>query len=176
LDTFGFTLTLVHEETPLATIIDFPKLGKTYKAYRHQGATVNEMPIHVRKGVSEKGLFATSDDYAFKMSNRQEVLPYLRELPCIVRTQTDIHAYCLVAEGKFMGKFDAAGALWDLWPGYLLITEAGGECLFFPAENPTDDLAGSMLLGSRETVRQVFSGLQAKFPHFSNTFTYVFKR
>jgi len=39
LDTFGFTLTLVKENTALAAAIDFPKLGNTYIAYHGHGVT-----------------------------------------------------------------------------------------------------------------------------------------
>ncbi len=160
IETFAFVLTLVNHDEAVAAIIEFPRLGKTYKAYQNRGATVNDQPISVKKHDASHAVFAVSDRYTFDMTNRQHILDALHKTPFITRTYTDIFGYSLVAEGKCAGKFDAAGAMWDLWPGYLLIKEAGGDCLFFPVEDPTEDLAGSMLVGSYETVQYVLDYLQ----------------
>lgn len=178
IDTFAFTLTLVHGNEALATVIDFPRLDATYQAFKNRGAFKNNQRIRVSDNPSEKSVFALSDDYTFKMVDRQTSLHSLRELPFIVRTQTDIHAYCLVAEGKCIGKFDAAGGLWDLWPGYLLIKEAEGECHFFPIDKGSEDLAGSMLIGGKKTLDIVLQHLRKDplknpLPH---SFSYPFKK
>lgn len=161
LDVFAFTLTLVHKGKALATIIDFPRLNKTYTAYAGKGAQLNGNTISLKNAIkSEKGIFAMSDDYTFSMTKREKLLDELRRLPFITRTITDIYGYCMVAEGKCAAKFDAAGALWDLWPAHLLITEAGGKCLFFSVENPTEDLAGSMLAGSEDVIEKVYQTIR----------------
>lgn len=160
-DTFAFTLTLVKNGEALVTAIDFPRLAKTYKAYLGRGAFLNENPISLENALrTEKAILALSDQYTFEMTERKEVLEKLRTLPYIPRTVTDIHGYCMVAEGKCIAKFDAAGALWDLWPGYLLIREAGGECLFFSLPEQTEDLAGSMLVGHPEVISVIHAILQ----------------
>jgi myo-inositol-1(or 4)-monophosphatase len=165
LDTFAFTMTLVHDNEAVAALVYFPRLEKTYTAFKDGGAFLNgkKLSIHARPQ-HPKMVFAVSDRYTFEMVERENVLKTLLELPYITRTITDIYGYCMVAEGKCGGKFDAAGALWDLWPGYLLIQEAGGECLYFPVENPTDDLAGSMLIGNKRVVSEVYESLKALLP------------
>lgn len=163
LDTFAFTLTLTHKSEAIATVIYIPRMNKTYKAFKSHGATLNDHPIKMKRTVTgPKSVFAVSDDYTFAMTERSEVLKHLRTLPYITRNITDIYGYCMVAEGKCIGKFDAAGALWDLSPGYLLIQEAGGKCLYFPMPQPTDDLAGSMLIGEAAFVDDVYQYLRNK--------------
>ncbi|MCH9620250.1 MAG: 3'(2'),5'-bisphosphate nucleotidase CysQ [Chlamydiales bacterium] len=152
IDTFAFVLTLVGQGEALATVIEFPRLEKTFKAYKGRGATMNGSAIFVKNSDPSYSIFAVSDHYTFSMTNRHSILSALQDSPYIIRTYTDIYGYSLVAEGKCAGKFDAAGGLWDLWPGYLLIKEAGGECLFFPVEEPNADLAGSMLVGAPNTI------------------------
>lgn len=173
LDTFAFTLTLIKGNTPLATVIDFPNLNTTYIAYKKLGATKNGENIHMRNSPQKpKAILALSDDYTFDLANHPEILKHLRQIHYIPRTITDIYGYCLVAEGKCIAKFDAAGALWDLWPGCLLIEEAGGKCLFFPHENPNVDLAGSLLVGDENIVHQIHDyleeRLEKKLPKFHN--------
>jgi len=166
LDTFAFTLTLVENNKAIATTVYFPCLKKTYIAYSGLGVTLNNEPISMENiHLDDKAIIAISDDYTFDLTDRAAVLQELRKLPYIPRTITDIHGYCLVAEGKCIAKFDAAGALWDLWPGHLLIEEAGGKCLFFPVKNPTEDLAGSMLVGHPEVIQNVYERLQATIHH-----------
>jgi myo-inositol-1(or 4)-monophosphatase len=157
-DTFAFTLTLVKNSEALATVIDFPRLSRTYIAYLGLGAFLNQKPITLKGALqSEKPIFALSDQYTFEMTQREAVLHKLRSLPYIPRTVTDIYGYCMVAEGKCIAKFDAAGALWDLWPGYLLIREAGGKCLFFSLPQQTEDLVGSMLVGHPEIIDRIYT-------------------
>lgn len=165
IETFAFVLTLVNQHEALATIIEFPKLGKTFKAYKNRGATMNDKSISVANQINSHSIFAVSDDYTFGMTNRNDILDALHKSRFIVRTYTDIYGYSLVAEGKCAGKFDAAGALWDLWPGYLLIKEAGGDCIFFPVESPKDDLTGSMLVGSKETIKYIMDHLKVNLTH-----------
>lgn len=152
-DTFAFTLTLVKNSEALATVIDFPRLSRTYSAYLGRGAFLNQKPISLEHALqSKKPILALSDQYTFEMTQRETVLYKLRTLPYIPRTVTDIYGYCMVAEGKCIAKFDAAGALWDLWPGYLLIREAGGKCLFFSLPQQSEDLVGSMLVGHPDII------------------------
>ena len=173
LDGFAFTLTLVQGSKALATIIDFPRLSKTYTAYSGKGAWLNGKPISVPRALKgEKGVFAISDDYTFAMTGRRPILEKLHNLPFILRTITDIYGYCMVAEGKCVAKFDAAGALWDLWPGYLLITETGGSCLFFSVINPTPDLAGSMLVGQKEVIEEIYHHLKTTDPGLPDPLLY----
>lgn len=163
LDTFAFTLTLVKGDSAIATIIKFPRLERVYTAYSGQGVRLNDKPIKIGNALkNEKGIFALSDNYTFSMTNRETVLKELHQLPYVVRNITDIYGYCMVAEGKCVAKFDAAGALWDLWPGHLLIEEAGGKCYFFPLKNPTEDLAGSMLIGDPAIVDKIYHTLKEK--------------
>lgn len=164
LDTFGMTLTLVKDNVPVATIIDFPRLLKTYIAYRNQGAYRNGKPISMHNQCAEGShlVVAHSDRYAFALANRKNVLNSIEDLPYVTRTYTDIYAYSLVAEGKCSAKIDIAGALWDLFPGFLLITEAGGSVKFYPADNPNSDLFGSMIVGQKKTVENIHSILYQK--------------
>lgn len=171
IETFAFVLTLVSHQEAVASVIDFPALGKTYKVYKGQGATMNDKPISVLKKATPHSIFAVSDNYTFGMTDRVGILDAIHKTPFVVRTYTDIYGYSLVAEGKCAGKFDAAGALWDLWPGYLLIKEAGGDCLFFPVENPIADLTGSLLVGSTETIKYIKDHLQnhKQLPEFTTS-------
>lgn len=160
LDFFAFTLTLIHKNTPIATIIYFPKMEKVYKAIKGEGAFCNDQRIHVKKGsLSDYSVIARSDDYVFKKYPSFQKLEEINKIPCIVRTYTDIFGYCLVAEGKCSAKIDAAGALWDLFPGILLIQEAGGVLSFYKLDNATDDCYGSIIVGNKECVEYLHKKL-----------------
>lgn len=156
LDTFGLTLTLVKKREPIATLIYFPKLSAVYTAYLNEGAYKNGNSLKLGTTlITKHNIIAHSDDYAFQLTNRESILKSLKRLPYVSRSYTDIYAYTLVAEGKCIAKVDAAGALWDLFPGLLLIREAGGYARFYPIKESTDDLYGSMIVGQKAVVEQI---------------------
>lgn len=160
LDTFAFTLTLSHGLSPLAMIAYFPRLDKTYHAIEGQGAYCNGQPIKVRiDEINTHNVIARSDDYVFKTYNSPHTLEQLSTFPAILRTYTDIHAYCLAAEGKITAKIDAAGALWDLMPGMLLMLESGGFSSFYFMDTPTEDCYGSLIVGSETVVKRIHDHL-----------------
>lgn len=160
LDFFAFTLTLIYKNIPIATVIYLPKMKKIYKALKGGGAFCNGQRIFVKNGsLSEHSVIARSDDYVFKKYPSVQQLEEINKIPCIVRNYTDIYAYCLVAEGKCSAKIDAAGALWDLFPGILLIQEAGGIVSFYKLENATNDCYGSLIVGNREIVEYLHTKL-----------------
>lgn len=160
---FAFTLTLAHEDEPIAAVIHLPKLFKTYTALRGKGAYCNERKLDLRSrpAPDKHSVLAHSDAYTFELVSRTSVLDALRKQPYILRSYTDAFGYCLVAEGACVAKFDAAGALWDIWPGYLIIKEAYGACVLYKVPNPTPDLYASVLVGQTTIVRELAQQLTA---------------
>lgn len=164
LTTFGLTLTLVKDLEPLVTLIFFPKLNETYTAYKGYGAFLNgkKITINSYNSKDKHKIIARSDSYVFRNYNSKQALEKIEQLPFYIRTYTDIHAYSLVATGKIAAKIDAAAALWDLFPGILLIKEAGGVYYFYPAENSSNDHYGSLILGHKSVVEELHEKLHGK--------------
>lgn len=160
LDTYALTFTLVRKRDPLATLIYVPQRREYYYAYKGCGAFHVEMLSNVSQQIKIQDthldkhmIVARSDDYAFDYLNRADLILRCRQVPAVVRTYTDAFAYTQVALGKYQAKLDAAAALWDLYPAYLLIREAGGEFMIYMAPTPTSDLFCSCLSGSKAAVQ-----------------------
>lgn len=98
----------------------------------------------------------------------QSFFAITQNLPLIFRTYTDVYAHCCVAKGQYVGKVDIAGALWDIFPSFLLIREAGGHVRFYPAERPTTDLYGSLVVGTHQFVETFHSHLPAGTVSYEN--------
>lgn len=167
LDTFAFTLSLVKNREPLASLIYLPTKAQAYFAYKGQGAFCNnlltgeENKLVIKDHPLERShIVARSDDYAFKYLQRENMLSRCQDIPAIVRTYTDAFAYTQVAAGKYKAKIDAAAALWDLYPVYLLTREAGGEFVIYLAENPTSDLFCSCLAGPLQVINVIRSAVE----------------
>jgi fructose-1,6-bisphosphatase/inositol monophosphatase family enzyme len=154
---YTFVATLVKDEsTPLAAVIVAPLLGKVVQASLGGGTWINGKRADLlANSPSESSVYAVSDDSTFGMVDRQEILAALRRLPNPIRTYTDAFGHSLVAEGLCALKFDAACAEWDRYPAELVVSEAGGETVFFPVASPNPDLCGSLLVGHPQAVARV---------------------
>ena len=156
---FGFTLTLVRDLEPIATLIYFPSDDTKYEAFKGQGAFFNGKKFTLDLANHEHQIIARSDSYIFRHYKGAQDLDKIEQLPFYVRTYTDIQAYTFVASGKIAAKIDAAAALWDLFPGVLLIKEAGGVYFFYPADDPTHDHYGSVIVGNKFIVEYLHNTL-----------------
>lgn len=163
LNTYGFTLTLARATKPIATLVHFPKLKQTFTAFLKRGLTYNgtEITIPPLDKLADFRVIAQSDSYVFNVYHKEFLKEALDALPGIKRTYTDIHGYSLSALGQCVGTVDAAGALWDLLPGFLLIREAGGETLFVPAETPELDHYGALVVGPKGFVDEFQKKLES---------------
>ncbi|MFU7502428.1 MAG: inositol monophosphatase [Candidatus Tisiphia sp.] len=160
LDTFGLTLSLVDGFDVIASIVYFPKLSITYIAIKGKGVTVEGRPLqHTKNSNNSHIVVAHSDLYTFKLAQREKILTYLHNSDFIPRTYTDIYGYSLVAQQKCAAKIDAAAALWDLYPGFLLARESEVKTVFIPANNPSEDLYGSLIFGNEEIVDKIINDL-----------------
>lgn len=173
LETFGLTLTLVKKYQPIATLVYFPKQQKIFTAYAGEGAYCNGKELKIsQEQPGSHSILARSDDYAFDYLDRRNFISVANNLEMVVRTYTDIYAYTMVLQNQCFAKVDAAAALWDLFPSFLLIREAGGDVMFYPAADPTDDLYGSLISGNSSVVHKFDKHLSQYFdsnkPKFLN--------
>lgn len=156
MDSFAATLTLSFGLTPLASLVYFPKTKNTYISYLEHGTFKNDVKIRIPIFEEEKfQVFCHSDIYTFELSDRLEWLDIIKKGGYVPRTYTDIFGYSLVADGGAVGKFDAACAIWDMLPAFLLIKEAGGEVVVYMHKNPTLENVCSMLVGSKNVVEKI---------------------
>lgn len=161
MDSFSLVLTLIRDDVPLAMMAYFPRRSQMmFTAFKGRGAFCNQRRLCLQPvEFSKHPVIAVSDDYTALLAghDRQELLEYMRatfrdvatsDEGCVVRTITDMFAYCAVAQGHVAANFELAAASWDAAPGTLLIKEAGGEALFIPVDHAVEDLAGTNIVGA----------------------------
>lgn len=156
IDLFAVTLTLSFGLTPIASLIYFPKTKNAYVSYSKQGTFKNNVNARIKNSEEEKFcVLCHSDIYTFELSGRLEWLDVIKKVGYIPRTYTDIFGYSLVVDGCAVGKFDAACAIWDMLPAFLLIKEAGGSVIIYMHNKPTLENVCSMLVGSKDVVAKI---------------------
>ncbi|GHT90898.1 histidinol phosphate phosphatase [Alphaproteobacteria bacterium] len=165
---YGSTLTLADGINPLASMVYFPVYKDRYISYLGNGAFKNNQKISIaNRGEENFSVICHSDLYTFELSQRTEWLYVIQQMDSvprnfIPRTYTDVFGYSLVADGSAVAKFDAACAIWDLLPVFLLIREAGGSTVIYMNDNPTCENFCSMLSGEKSVVKKIHSELKAK--------------
>ncbi len=130
---FGVSLALLADGKPMLSIVDFPALGRTYRAIQGQGAWRGRERIAVSKtdsliqSIVAVGDFAVDGDVKGKNSERLGVLQQLSGLSLRVRMQgTAALDLCMVADGTIDAAILLSNSPWDVQGGALIVLEAGG--------------------------------------------------
>jgi myo-inositol-1(or 4)-monophosphatase len=127
---FATMLALVDEGEPVAAAISLPAMGEHYYAERGAGAYLNEQRIFVSPETELADMLAAySIDWNPDIEQtRREALALARLVPAVrnVRATNCVVDDCFVASGRLGAAVNESMKLWDLAPGALLVTEAGG--------------------------------------------------
>lgn len=174
LNFFGVTLTLSRGVNPIASLVYFPRTKDVYISYLNQGTFKNGVSVPAISEYKEENfsVFCYSDLYTFDLSDRNEWLNLIKRTPYISRTYTDIFGYSLVVDGCSAGKFDAACAIWDMLPAFLLIKESGGTVIIYMHKKPTVENVCSMLVGSKNVVMKI-DNMICNHMCFDNNYRFV---
>ncbi|HMN70144.1 MAG TPA: inositol monophosphatase family protein, partial [Bdellovibrionales bacterium] len=122
----------------VAGLIDVPMLGKTYKAARGMGATVNGEPIKVSSNPLIKDALLATGFFPDNTTALRDQLKIFSELVYeargIRRAGAAAYDLCLVAEGVFDAFWEPNLKPWDAAAGTVLVREAGGVVWTYSGE------------------------------------------
>lgn len=125
---FCVSMTLCHKGKVMVSCVYDPIAKELFYAEKGHGALMNDMPVTVRQGKSFRHSFVAFENIK---STRLDIRPLLRKIFYkawwISTRQSVILTSCYVACGRFDAYVANVNRPWDMAPGYLLITEAGGR-------------------------------------------------
>lgn len=127
---YAISIGLMHEDKPIAGMIEVPGLGHRYEALPGL-ATKNKKPIHVSKrSPLERSLIVTGFPYHRDLIADALVLGVRQMLLLaggIRRTGSAALDLCWLADGKFDGLYELRLSPWDTCAGTVLVRNAGGR-------------------------------------------------
>ena len=129
-DTFGVSIALVEDSNTVFGVINLPRKGLLFSAYRAQGAWLNGKPVHVssRSNLARARVYM---DFPGKAEERAPYMPFYEKISaktlypqsrgCVTAGLAD------VARGVVDAYVHVKDAVYDNAAGYLLVQEAGGK-------------------------------------------------
>lgn len=164
---FAVGIAVLADDAPVVAVIHDPLRGETYTAERERGAWRNGVPIRVRnEPLGPSSLIAVRHRFLRREAERlYDVLP-TRKFRSLGSMSMEL---ALVAAGALDGVVANRPHLWDIAPGILLVTEAGGHVESFdggpifplatpPAEDP--DRRYRIAAGNAAAVRELVAQLR----------------
>jgi len=149
LPTFGTLLAFedVAQNRALLGVINVPAMGETYSAARGLGAWCNGERIHVAnpRPLRECIVSAPAEHY-FRLAGVAESEAQLRAQAPHLRCYADCWAHAMVARGAIDALVEFRLARWDIAATEVIVAEAGGSALVWPATyaaNRYDAIIGS---------------------------------
>lgn len=125
---WGVSIGVADEHGPLAGAVYAPALGEMFSAARGHGATVNGLPIGVRRNshVSD-AMLCTGFSYRVheRPANAARVARMITQVRDIRRFGAAAIDLCFVACGRLDAYFEEHLHSWDLVAGQIIATEAG---------------------------------------------------
>ncbi len=127
---FRVGLCLLHEDKPVLSVMYGPTRDHLFVAAKGEGSTLNGNQIHVSTNNNlEDSIFMTH------LSSKK--LPRLRTILSLERVYSHtshvrmfgsgLASMSYIAEGRYDVFYNIETKVWDILPGYLLRTEAGGQ-------------------------------------------------
>lgn len=123
-----FILGLIHNGTPLFSIVYHPFTNQLYHAVSGGGAFCNDEAIQVSRSELSSGYFLTGAGEGARMSKIKAAGAQLFGVPGRALK------VCMIADGRATGMYDVSGDLHDIIVASLLVTEAGGLATTFEGE------------------------------------------
>lgn len=127
----GPMLALLHDGRPVLSVIDLPFLGERYHAVAGAGAYRNDTQIAVAQTSRMDQAVMLIEDHQAHAAERQHRLSFdLYQRSRAIRTfGASCAMYSTLATGGAGGYVAHKNCPWDVMPGKLLVTEAGGTVL-----------------------------------------------
>lgn len=125
---------------PIAGAVYAPALGEMFTAARHEGATLNGVPISVRSNSElSDALVCTGFSYRIheRIAHAQRVANMVTEIRDIRRFGAAAIDLCFVACGRYDAYFEEHLHSWDLVAGQIIATEAGAVVTDFTGQPVT---------------------------------------
>ncbi len=130
---FGCMLGLIHQETAVMGLIDFPALKETIYGTKGHGSYYKDFHTKtfkkcfptVRSSSLSEALFSHTGPELWSAHHLEDKLTSLRQITKQERTWGDCYGYYLLAKGHCDIMADPKLAIWDLIPIQLIVKEAG---------------------------------------------------
>ncbi len=157
---FGTSLALMEDGLPVLACIHDPVRGETFSALRHEGAWLNNQPLHVR---SEQPLSESIGFIDFKRLDHKLAIRLATKKYC--RSQRNIGSCALewawLAAGRSQFIIHGSEKLWDYAAGWLLAKEAGCTASDFNQLHPfhVSRLSSSIVAAASGTLHRQLSDL-----------------
>lgn len=134
---YGLQLALVEDRRPVFSALYLPAFGEMYLAEKGKGATCNGHPISVCKNAETAQSLVSFGDLSPRDAEiRTAQLQNIQPLSDHIRRLRMFGAACFdfisLANGHTQAHVMYSTNPWDILPGWLLVTEAGGVSDFNP--------------------------------------------
>lgn len=134
---YGIQIALVEDRQPVFAALYLPAFGEMYLAEKGQGATCNGEPIHVSADMTTSQSLVSFGDLSPRDPNiRSAQLKNIPQLSEHIRRLRMFGAACFdfisLAAGQTQAHIMYSHNPWDIFPGWLLVTEAGGVSDYDP--------------------------------------------
>jgi histidinol phosphatase-like enzyme (inositol monophosphatase family) len=152
---YGTLIALEEGDTVTHGCIGLPALNEIIYAEHGKGCFWNGKSCHVSNtDTIEEATLLTTDDASLATKISQARHEALIQEAKLWRSWGDCYGYALVATGRADGMLDPAGAIWDLAPMAVILSEAGGRYSSFEG---TKTIRGGDMISSN---RALFTTLQ----------------
>lgn len=160
---YGTMLCLMHNDTPVVSVIDLPALDRCYSAAKDLGAFCNGERIYTGDlapdELIEDEVIATGERKQFLSCGLEGVHDSLMTTHSHVRAYCDCFGHVLAAEGAVGAMVDFNIRVWDCMASVLIVEEAGGKAVCVNTREENGSKRYDWVFGKPKVVDWVLSAM-----------------
>ncbi len=147
-------IALLHDERPLLSVVDMPRLDERFTATRDDSSRMNGAPVKTRATSELENALCYSTDPAMFTAPQKKRLAPLRERLALQRYGGDGYLYAMLAAGWIDLVIEADMKPYDYLPLILLIERAGGVISDWEGKALTLESKGEILASATSSLHE----------------------